>query len=335
MSLLILNNLKGNLPMSVEIFIEEELAIPLQFQLMSEQQLLSHLKITAFNPEEGNFLFPLIQNLWREDRHLVFLSKSSLFTKKLHQALFMSNNYPSYLLLDEKINPNNPNYDLDHLLENSEQFFHLSLAGQQSHISHPDSIMKAEPIASLARLAEIKGNSPQWQYIQRENEVATLCLSALKSSELLCNDGRISSSGLLSEELAQISYNIGSQSNNRCFHLKCIENPKLLAKQIELLTQSLWYYLHGKLTTPPVASTQNLEFQEFIVEKCLGEVSLSFLKSKRTQQWWFKIPFPLPTNLIRHQMQPCLYEDYLNAKEGELSDFILGLIERFDQFTDE
>jgi hypothetical protein len=335
MSLLILRNLKGSFEKPLEIYVEDNLESYLDFQQISNLQLPFGLKISVFKAEEANFLFPLMQNLWSEDKQVVFLSCSALFTKKLHQALAMSNQHPSYLVLDEKISSDNENYDLDHLLENAQDFFHLAFAGHQSHISQPQYLEKAASRASLARLAELKGNSTLWHFLQRENEIATLCLSSLKSSELGCQDGNISSSGLQSEELAQIGYNLGSQGNNRCLHIKCVEKESTFPKQLEILSQCLWYYLQGKLMNFPRLSKKNAEFQEYIVEKSIGEVSLTFVKSKQTQQWWFEIPFSLPSHLSKHQFQPCLYEDYLNAKEGELSDFILTLIERFDQIPHE
>jgi hypothetical protein len=335
MSLLILRNLKGSFAKPLEIYIEDSLAPRLDFPQLSNIQLPPGLKVSVFKAEEANFLFPLMQNLWSEQKQVVFLSNSALFTKKLHQALAMSNQYPSYLVLDEKISTDNHNYDLDHLLENAQDFFHLAFAGHQSHLSHPDSLEKAASKASLARLAELKGNSTLWHYLQRENEIATLCLSSLKSSELGCLDGKISSSGLHSEEWAQIGYNIGSQSNNRCLHIKCLEEESTLSKQLEILSQCLWYYLQAKMVDSARVSRKSPEYQEYIVEKSIGEVSLTFFKSKQDQQWWFEIPFSLPDHLIRHQFQPCLYEDYLNAKEGELSDFMLTLIERFDQIPHE
>ncbi len=78
-----------------------------------------------------------------------------------------------------------------------------------------------------------------------------------------------------------------------------------------LISQMIWYFVDGYLVRKTEAQlTERDEFTVFNV--AFTDNDTVFLKSKRTNRWWMKLP--------DHSFVPCSYNDYLVASNDEIPE---------------
>ncbi len=83
-------------------------------------------------------------------------------------------------------------------------------------------------------------------------------------------------------------------------------------KTAQLLAQMIWYFIEGY-------SIRKHEYPEFDEKSCNkyvvnisnGDYELIFLKSKKSERWWMKVPTNVESSAF--QLVPCSYSDYLQA----------------------
>lgn len=288
----------------------------------------------SLDTENLNDIFLLLEKHQSLDLNVIFINKSPKFIKKFHQALLLIDQKLNYAIFDESLSLDNTNYPLQHLLDaDKKSFFNLAFLGQQSHLSDYNLIKEVKDCnIILHRLAELKANSDAYISTLRDTEAASLFLSTLKSSELQSNSGNISSSGLMTEELAQIAYNLGNSAKCRILNIQLLnaQEESIPKRQCEIALQLLWYHLDGIEKMNDSFPTNLRDFQEYTVEECLGKVNLRFFKSNLSGKWWMEIPFEIKDEFKRHQLYPCSYQDYLHASKGDLPDELIEIIERFE-----
>ena len=86
------------------------------------------------------------------------------------------------------------------------------------------------------------------------------------------------------------------------------DEHNMTAKQI---SQMLWYFVDGYLVRKSEAKLT--EREEFIVfNVAFTDNDTVFLKSKRTNRWWMKLP--------DQSYVPCSYNDYLVASNDEIPE---------------
>jgi hypothetical protein len=78
-----------------------------------------------------------------------------------------------------------------------------------------------------------------------------------------------------------------------------------------LMAQMVWYFVDGYLVRKSEAKLE--EGDEFIVfHVTFTDNDTVFLKSKRTNRWWMKLP--------NRSFVPCSYGDYITASNDEIPE---------------
>jgi hypothetical protein len=79
----------------------------------------------------------------------------------------------------------------------------------------------------------------------------------------------------------------------------------------KLIAQMIWYFIDGyQIRKTEAQLTDHEEFVEFHVTFTSNDTI--FLKSKRTNRWWMKLP--------NNMFVPCSYNDYQLASKNEIPE---------------
>ena len=105
-------------------------------------------------------------------------------------------------------------------------------------------------------------------------------------------------------------------------------NPRLDVRDqtTHLAAQMIWFFTHGlaqRMKESPDPAGEN--FTRFIIELTGTDHKITFLKSNRTDRWWFLTP--LPDKITgKQEWVACSYEDYLLAGKQEIPERWLNLL---------
>lgn len=287
----------------------------------------------SFDENDYDKIFQLIIENKRNNLDIIFINNNKTFSKKLQQAMLMSEHYFNYAILDETLSAENENYPLNHLAEtDTSPFFNICFGAHQAHISAIAFLDKITGCnTTIHRLAEVRAQTSEWASAIRNSDACSMVLTCLRSSELLATSGLTSSSGLTVEELAQIAYDFGLSAKNKIFNICLPETiQENFSKQTEIAFQVLWYYLLGQNNQVDSFPINLDEFQEYAIEECFGDVNINFYKSLNTGKWWFKLPFEIKSEYERHAFIPCTYQDYLDSVNGEMSNYLVDIFNAFE-----
>jgi hypothetical protein len=84
------------------------------------------------------------------------------------------------------------------------------------------------------------------------------------------------------------------------------------------VAQMVWYFIEGvKLRKQDYPITSEDNFYHYTTS--IDSEYFTFLKSKKTERWWMKIPVKRNESTIYHLI-PCTYEDYNTARNGEIPE---------------
>ena len=79
----------------------------------------------------------------------------------------------------------------------------------------------------------------------------------------------------------------------------------------KLISQMIWYFVDGLLVRRKEASLSNMD--EFVIFNiAFTDNDTVFLKSKRTNRWWMKLP--------DNTYIPCSYSDFVLASNNEMPE---------------
>jgi hypothetical protein len=121
-----------------------------------------------------------------------------------------------------------------------------------------------------------------------------------------------SPNGLTGEEACQLTRYAGMSQQLTSFGIYGFnEENDLHGMTARLLSQMIWYFIDGYLVRKTEARIT--ERDEFIVfHVAFTDNDTEFLKSKRTNRWWMKLP--------NQTFVPCSYNDYLLASSDQLPE---------------
>lgn len=285
--------------------------------------------------EESTFLIPILKELKDSNILPIVLSHSNEYCLSQYHAYQHKKLMINAVLLDEKIEYNNPRSKTQTFLNKmidsrSSHLFNLSMLGHQAHFTSPDAsrVFEKNNFESIS-LGKIRNQIKDSEPIIRDADMMAININAIRNSEC---PGVVSPtpSGLFTEEACQIARYAGMSEKLTSigfygYHAELDQNQQ----SAHVVSQLLWYFIDGFYSRKNDYPKSMDGLVEYIVDTKKTDYSLTFWKSEKTGRWWMQVPIKAKKKLLRHQLIPCSYQDYQMACREELPVRLINAFRRF------
>ncbi len=189
---------------------------------------------------------------------------------------------------------------------------HYSHMAFQSYYNQPRMLETLDKLRfDFFRLGILKENIEEMEPVLRGSDFFSFDLSAVRYSDAVSNING-SPNGLTGEDACSLTRYAGMSHKLSSLGIYGYypehDQNEMTAK---LISQMVWYFIDGILVRKAEASLENTEeFFQFMVS--FTDNDTTFLKSKRTNRWWMRMP---NNNLI-----PCSYNDYITARSNDIPE---------------
>ena len=179
------------------------------------------------------------------------------------------------------------------------------------------------------RLGALKTKIDEAEIYVRNTSLTVFDLHAIKHADAPATKVTVPC-GLSGEEACQIARYNGLSDYSKCFAIVGLAPEKdTTHTTAALAAQMLWYYLDGFFNRIQDTPSMHNEFVKYRCDYSNDDAPILFLKSKKTSRWWMHIEHPAhPENNEKHILQPCSYEDYLEAANGGTPERYLDALKR-------
>jgi formiminoglutamase len=189
---------------------------------------------------------------------------------------------------------------------------HYSHIAFQSYYAHPSMLETLDKLRfDFFRLGRVREQIEEMEPVLRASDLFSFDLSAVKYCDAPSNING-SPNGLTGEEACVLARYAGMSDRLSSFGIygyNDAHDPHHMTAR--LITQMLWYFIDGYLVRKNEADLANEE--EFVAfNVALTDNDTLFLKSKRTNRWWMKLP--------NRSFVACSYNDYLTASRDEIPE---------------
>jgi arginase family enzyme len=214
--------------------------------------------------------------------------------------------------LDESETITANSYLLDMLTSQPNYVGHYSHIGFQSYYAHPSMLETLDKLRfDFFRLGKARENIEDMEPVLRSSNMFSFDMNAVRYSDAPVNF-KGSPNGFTGDEACQLTRYAGMSNNLSSFGIYGYDcNDDRYDMTAKLMAQMLWYFIDGVYVRKSEARL--VEREEFITfNVAFTDHDTTFLKSKRTNRWWMKLP-----NQI---FVPCSYSDYLLASKGDIPE---------------
>ncbi len=170
------------------------------------------------------------------------------------------------------------------------------------------------------RLGRIRENIPYYEPFFRDSDIHSFDLSAVRQSDA---PGTLNPSpnGFSGNEICQLALFSGLSDHISVFIVTEV-NPRLDVRDqtTHLAAQMIWFFASGlaqRVRETPDPDHEN--FTQYNIDPEETGHQIAFLKSNRTNRWWFLTPLPDKVT-GRQEWVACSYEDYLMAGQREIPE---------------
>jgi formiminoglutamase len=222
--------------------------------------------------------------------------------------------------LDEAEAVNSASFLMDMLTGTPNFITHYSHIGFQSYYAHPHMLETLDKLRfDFFRLGKVREQIEDMEPVLRISNLFSFDMCAVRYSDAPANING-SPNGLSGEDACQLTRYAGMSDKLTSFGIygynDLDDTHEMTAK---LVSQMIWYFTDGCLVRKTEAKlTDREEFLAFNV--AFTDNDTTFLKSKRTNRWWMKMP--------DQSFVPCSYNDYLIASSGDIPERWLRAQER-------
>jgi formiminoglutamase len=214
--------------------------------------------------------------------------------------------------LDDADEINSRSFLMDMLTGTPNFIAHYSHIAFQSYYAQPRMLETLDKLRfDFFRLGKVREHIEDMEPVLRTSNLFSFDMSAIRYSDAPANING-SPNGLSGEDACQLTRYAGMSDALTSFgiygydHLN--DTHSMTAK---LIAQMLWYFVDGYLVRKTEARLS--EQEEFIVFNIsFTDNDTTFLKSKRTNRWWMKLP--------DQSFVPCSYNDYLVASNDQIPE---------------
>ncbi len=172
-------------------------------------------------------------------------------------------------------------------------------------------------------LGEVRNNIKEVEPIIRNANMVSFDMSVLREADSP-GVNFATPNGLWSEEACRISRYAGISD-----HVSSIGfyqfNPERDrdGQTAQLIAQMIWYFsegFHGRKNESPEFHERG-GYLKYIVNFKDNDYEITFLKSKKSDRWWMKVPGEKEVNNLKgYHLVPCSYADYEKACADEIPD---------------
>ncbi len=209
------------------------------------------------------------------------------------------------------------------LLSKESFLFNFSHIGYQRYLVDPAMLDTLEKLHfECYSLGQIRENIREVEPVIRNAHMVSFDVSAIRFSEAPGTD-HPSPHGFHGEEACRIARYAGMSDHVSSFGIYQY-NPQNDIKQqtAKLLAQVLWYFVDGfysrKFDHPEHENES--DFMKYMVHLSDNDYVIHFIKSKKSDRWWMRVPVTQKGEESRYHLIPCSYNDYEMALKDELPD---------------
>lgn len=189
---------------------------------------------------------------------------------------------------------------------------HFSHIGFQSYYAHPKMVETLDKLRfDFFRLGKVRENIEDMEPVLRNSNLLSFDIAAVRYSDAPVNING-SPNGFTGDEACLLARYAGMSSSLSSFGIYGYDSSNDTHQMTaRLMSQMIWYFIDGYLVRKNEARL--MERDEFIVfHVTFTDNDTTFLKSKRTNRWWMKLPNEI--------FVPCSYNDYLTASNDEMPE---------------
>ncbi|MEZ5023108.1 MAG: formimidoylglutamase [Chitinophagales bacterium] len=219
--------------------------------------------------------------------------------------------------VDEEITAENY---LDHLVNQEPNLiFNFTQLGYQSYFVDALTLDINQKLGfENIRLGEVKEDIKETEPIVRDCDLLAFNVSALRQADASAYH-QPTPNGFSADEVCQIVRYAGL--SDRLSSIGFYDfNPKYDQQNqtAQIVAQAIWYFIKGvseRKKDYPVVNES--DFNIYIVSSKEIGYDITFLKSKKSDRWWIKLPDD-HVKYKSHQLVPCSYKDYQMALQDEI-----------------
>lgn len=189
---------------------------------------------------------------------------------------------------------------------------HYNHVGFQSYYTHPKMLETLDKLRfDFFRLGKVREHFEDVEPVLRNSNLFSFDISAIRYSDAPVNING-SPNGFTGDEACILTRYAGMGTHLTSFGLygydPAHDTNKMTAR---LLAQMIWYFVDGYQVRKNEAELT--EHEEFIIfNVAFTDNDTIFLKSKRTNRWWMRLP--------NKAYVPCSYNDYILASNGDIPE---------------
>jgi len=270
----------------------------------------------------------------------IIIGGSQELTYAIYKAYEKMKLFTNIVTVDRKIdfqeseNINSDSYLKNIILSKPNYLFNYSNICSQSYYLDPETEKVIQKLFfENIRLGEIQKNIEKAEPIIRNCNILSFDMNSIRQAEVP-GTSFSSPNGLFGNEACQITRYAGMSDKLAVIgFFEMTPEYDINGQTSHLLAQMIWYFMEGfslRKGESPLSSNKN--YLNFKVILSSTEEELVFIKSKKSNRWWMKIPYP-PSKKIkfeRHHIVPCNYEDYQTAQKDEMPDLWITTYNRIN-----
>jgi formiminoglutamase len=198
---------------------------------------------------------------------------------------------------------------------------HYIQAGYQHYLNDPQIVNTLEGMQfDCWRLAHLNENPNRIEPLVRHADMVSIDLSVLRYTDAAAQKNN-SPHGLRSETACSLTRFSGLSDVVSSIGIYEYYGQKDSDNQTaQVVAQMVWHFIEGYYGRKSDEPSQDNDYYLFTVKMEDAGHDLLFIKSKKSERWWMKIPVTKLRQKTRFEYVPCLYEDYKTALNNEIPD---------------
>lgn len=242
--------------------------------------------------------------------HDLTMQQYEVFKKR--QKVIVASVADMLIDLDDAEEMNAHSFLMDMLTGTPNYVAHYSHIAFQSYYAHPRLLETLDKLRfDFFRLGKVRENIEEVEPVLRNSNLFSMDMNVVRYSDAPANING-SPNGLSGEEACMLTRYAGMSNELTSMGIYGYnEKHDAFNMTAKLIAQMMWYFVDGYLVRKTEARLTDRD--EFIVfNVSFTDNDTIFLKSKRTNRWWMKMP--------DHSFVPCSYGDYLVASNDDLPE---------------
>lgn len=248
--------------------------------------------------------------------------------EKLGQIVNLVAIDPRFDIGDTEGEISNQSYLSRIILHQPNYLFNFTNLGYQSYYVDSEAVKLIKNLLFDAyRVGIIRENLDMAEPLIRNADIVSVDITSVRMSDA---PGAMNASpnGFYGEEICRLLRYAGRSdklSSIGFYEYNPVFDPR--GQTAQLIAQMIWYLIEGfYFRTHDIPAKGNAwnehNFIKYMVPIENHDHEIVFLKSKKSDRWWMKVPCRAesPASYERHYFVPCSYQDYQTALQNEVPD---------------